>query len=78
MDQNHPHDEAAPDDLAKLRILLPHWIEHNNEHTASFQEWAGRARELGLEAVAKQIELAVEHMVACNKALSAALDKLEK
>ena len=32
-------------DLEKLRVLLPHWIEHNDEHAAEFQEWATRAGE---------------------------------
>jgi len=44
-----------PDDLAKLRILLPHWIEHNEEHAASFQRWAARARELGWERTAFEL-----------------------
>ena len=76
----HTHEEekgATPDDLAKLRILLPHWIEHNDEHAASFRKWAERARELGLEAVAEQIEVAVERMATCNQALRAALEALE-
>lgn len=69
--------KAVPDDLAKLRILLPHWIEHNDEHAESFREWAGRARGMGLETVAKQIEVAVERMAACREALAAALKELE-
>ena len=78
MEQIHKHDQAAPDDRAKLRVLLSHWIEHNQEHAASFQEWAGRARELGLEAVAKQIEVAVDRMKACSQALAVALRELGK
>jgi len=78
MTHNHKHDQTASDDLAKLRILLPHWIEHNEEHAASFREWAERAREMGLEAVAKQMEVAVERMAACGEALAAALKELEK
>ena len=27
----------------KLRVLLPHWIEHNAEHAAVFRAWAERA-----------------------------------
>ena len=74
----HDHEaKAVSDDLAKLRILLPHWIEHNEEHAESFREWAERARELGLEAVAKQMEVALGRMAACNQALSAALEALE-
>ncbi|HHN94294.1 MAG TPA: hypothetical protein ENK17_05955 [Anaerolineae bacterium] len=31
------------DDRAKLRVLLPHWIEHNGEHAEEFRKWAERA-----------------------------------
>jgi hypothetical protein len=83
MAQIHKHDPTAHDDerktaLAKLRILLPHWIEHNEEHAASFREWADKARELGLEPVAEQIEVATDQMSACGQALAAALRELEK
>ena len=27
----------------KLRVLLPHWIEHNGEHASEFRDWADRA-----------------------------------
>lgn len=27
----------------KLRILLPHWIEHNGEHAAEFRAYAERS-----------------------------------
>lgn len=77
MTHNHQHDQTAPDDLARLRILLPHWIEHNEEHAENFREWAERARELGLERVAEQIEMAVDRMAASNQALTAALEALE-
>ena len=76
----HAHEEEAKaesDDLTKLRILLPHWIEHNEEHAASFQRWVAGARELGREETARRIEEAVERMAACNQALTAALEALE-
>jgi hypothetical protein len=31
------------DEIEKLRVLLPHWIEHNGEHAGEFREYAGRA-----------------------------------
>jgi hypothetical protein len=34
---------GAVTDLEKLRVLLPHWIEHNAEHAAEFRQWAERA-----------------------------------
>jgi len=79
---HHHHDEharegeARPDDLAKLRVLLPHWIEHNEEHAGSFRQWAARAVEAGRHESARQIEAAVAHMAACNRALDAALESL--
>jgi hypothetical protein len=30
-------------EIDKLRVLLPHWIEHNGEHAGEFRDWAKRA-----------------------------------
>ena len=30
-------------EIEKLRVLLPHWIEHNGGHAAEFRTWAERA-----------------------------------
>ena len=27
----------------KLRVLIPHWIEHNDEHAEEFRQWAVKA-----------------------------------
>ena len=60
-----------PTDLEKLRILLPHWIEHNVEHAAEFRSWATRAGEAGEDILtaAGQIENA-------NAALQRALERV--
>jgi hypothetical protein len=75
----HAHEgtKARPDDLTKLRVLLPHWIEHNVEHADSFRHWAARAQDMGQDGSARLIEEAVERMAACNQALAAALQLLE-
>ncbi len=62
--------------LQKLRVLLPHWIEHNAEHAAEFREWAERARAAGQEASAADITLAADEMEWVNEQLAAALEKL--
>jgi hypothetical protein len=67
---------ATRTDQDKLRVLLPHWIEHNAEHAAEFRTWAEKARVLGWEDVAEQIDLAAKELGWVNEALSAALDKL--
>lgn len=33
------------EEIDKLRVLFPHWIEHNSEHAGEFREWAERAGE---------------------------------
>jgi hypothetical protein len=41
------------DEIEKLRVLLPHWIEHNGEHAEEFREYAeqaGPARDALLDA----------------------------
>jgi len=52
-------------------------IEYNEEHAERFREWAGKAREMGLEEVARRIEEAAEQMAPCNEALIAAQEVLE-
>lgn len=63
-------------DLDKLRALLPHWIEHNAEHAAEFQQWADRARAANHAGVAEEIDTAATELGWVNEALGAALRKL--
>jgi hypothetical protein len=69
---------TAMTDVQKLRVLLPHWIEHNAEHAAEFREWAERARAAGQEGPATDIALAAEEMEWVNEQLAAALKKLDQ
>ncbi len=55
----------------KLRVLIPHWIEHNLEHAAEFRRWAGQAGEAEAD-----IEAAAEALLHANRWLEAALEKL--
>ena len=67
---------AAMTDAEKLRVLLPHWMEHNAEHAAEFREWAGRVLAAGHEHAAGNIEAAAEQLEQANDALAAAMEKL--
>jgi hypothetical protein len=58
-------------DLEKLRLLIPHWVEHNESHAAEFREWAGKAAD-----AEKDILAAAEHIHACNHSLHQALERL--
>jgi hypothetical protein len=57
--------------LDKIRVLIPHWIEHNKEHTDEFKRWAGHAEEATPDILA-----AVDAMGQVNKLLMAAMEKL--
>ena len=60
-----------PTDEEKLRVLLPHWIEHNEGHAAEFRAWADRAEKAG-----DDILRAARQLEAVNEGLRAALRKL--
>lgn len=55
----------------KLRVLIPHWIEHNQEHVEEFKRWTENAGN-----AATDLQSAVEALEQVNLILSAALEKL--
>lgn len=63
-------------DLQKLRILLEHWIEHNEAHAEEFMEWADKAKELRSSAVTEKIATASDCMLKANESLRAAIKSL--
>jgi hypothetical protein len=62
--------------IEKLRILLPHWIDHNNSHIAEFTKWKDIAASEAGEKAVKKIEEAVAAMEKCGVALDEALEEL--
>lgn len=61
--------------MEKLRVLLPHWIDHNREHGREFAKWAGPARAAGHTDVARLLEQAAASLLEADTALRAALHK---
>ncbi|MFO8035137.1 MAG: hypothetical protein R6U57_00705 [Anaerolineales bacterium] len=55
----------------KLRILIPHWMLHNEEHADEFRRWAE-----GVEEGKAEILEAVDLMDQVNDALGKALETL--
>jgi len=49
-------------DVETLRILLAHWIEHNNSHEQGFREWAEKAEKLGNAKVYEMISKAADSL----------------
>lgn len=58
-------------EVEKLRVLIPHWIEHNTEHADEFRRWAEFAGEASPDLIA-----AADAMQPVNQILAAALEKL--
>ena len=58
-------------EVEKLRILIPHWMEHNDEHAEEYCRWAGKATDAGADLLA-----AVEALKKVNQVLGGALEKL--
>jgi hypothetical protein len=58
--------------LEKLLILLPHWIEHNSEHSEEFRDWAH-----GAGSAAGFLEQAAGLLEQANLSLSSALKEVK-
>ena len=63
-------------DMEKLRILLKHWIEHNQEHGEEFREWAEKANGIGEVAVHRDMLVAAQHMDEAGESLLKALEEI--
>lgn len=75
-DHHHPHthvhthsEEVECKDEKTLKILLVHWVNHNESHEEGFREWVEKARAIGKEDTANSIEKAIEYLQEANKML---------
>ena len=62
--------------LAKVRILLDHWIGHNQEHSEEFRKWADKVKALGGAGAGDDMVQAAQEMEKAGEYLSQALEKL--
>lgn len=60
----------------RLKKLIEHWAEHNDEHTARFKESAGKASETGLPEVADELMAAAEAGGRVSEHLRSAIEKM--
>jgi rubrerythrin len=66
------------DELEKLKILLHHWMEHNNEHAEIYRDWAKKAMILGNKEVSKIFELLYYETERLNRLVEKAIEKLDE
>ncbi len=65
-------------DLEKLQLLLPHWIEHQVEHESEFRTWAERFRLDGQMDVADRLLAAADSLRAAGHHLSGLQKKVKE
>ena len=65
------------DEKLRLRKLIEHWAEHNDEHRARFEESAREASDKGLEKVAGSLRAAAERAEEVSELLRNALEAFE-
>jgi nickel/cobalt exporter len=63
-------------ELEKLRILLPHWVEHNAEHANEFRTWAERLQLAGEADVAERLLVAAALLDNAHDLLSKLQDEI--
>lgn len=63
-------------ELEKLRVLIPHWIEHSRSHQHEFAKWLDVAKKEGAAETAEAIGKAMEKMAKTDKYLQKALESL--
>ena len=59
--------------VEKLRVLLPHWIEHNQNHAAEFKKWAAAAQTDKADSLAALLNQAAANMTATDELLKKAV-----
>lgn len=64
------------DDKDNLKALLKYWIAHNQEHGVEFKEWAEKAKAIGENEVALEIQQAVAQMDKATALFSKSLKRL--
>ena len=64
---------ASSDENKKLKIRIERWMEHNREHQESLEEWAAKARGMGLSDAADSLAKSAEAMAASVSELKKAL-----
>ncbi len=73
-DHHHPHTHSHSNsvenkDEKTLKILLVHWVNHNESHEEGFREWVEKARAMGKHDTADSIEKAIEYLQKANEML---------
>lgn len=62
----------------KLKLLLNHWMEHNNEHAAIYKDWAEKASAFGNEGLSETLCRLYHESKKLNLLFGEAIRKIEQ
>jgi len=65
------------DESLRLKRLVEHWAEHNDEHRRRFEESAEEAERMGLKAAADCLMAAATRAAEVSEQLRKALENLD-
>jgi len=75
---DHPHEHETDSVTGKLRVLLPHLLDHNRDHVRDIKAWAKRAEQAGHAAVAGKMNEIAGLYEEAGKRFEQAMEELEK
>jgi len=62
----------------KMRVLLEHWIEHNDAHGEEFEKWVQRTKEADMREISDEISAAAGCLQEATRHLRLALSRLKE
>jgi hypothetical protein len=62
----------------KLKMLLNHWMEHNNEHAAIYKDWAEKASAFGNEGLSETLGRLYHESKKLNLLFEEAIRKIDQ
>lgn len=71
-------DKKAMSDIEKLKILMPHWINHNKDHIRDNEKWLKKTINLGLKDVGHELKEAIETLKKASRHIGLAYEKLQQ
>lgn len=64
-------------ELDKLKHLLHHWKEHNDEHAETYRQWAEKASSLGNKELSKLLDKLYNETKNMNGLFEEAMEKID-
>ena len=63
-------------DLDKLRHLLKHWMEHNDAHVSTYDEWTRKTKAMGEKDLSEILEQITRESRKLNNLFQKALESI--